>query len=247
VRRAWAQLYFELFPYRRPHATIPIRPSQQPSRMTIPIQPSHTTFSKDDSHTTISIRLCSHTTLSTTIPARVSSYDHARTMPFMFPSQASIQTTIPIRPPFPYNDYPHTTMPMRSTPYDRFHTTIHTRPSTHDHPHTTIHTRPSTHDHPHTTIHTRPFTHDHSHTTIHTRPSTHDHPPTTAYQSSSSRFRAVYRMCLVCPPPPSLTHHHPRILSPTTRHWNGGGLTGKPKLGRNRTENVNVQCDATPH
>jgi hypothetical protein len=165
VRRAWAQLYFELFPYRRPHATIPIRPSQQPSRMTIPIQPSHTTFSKDDSHTTISIRLCSHTTLSTTIPARVSSYDHARTMPFMFPSQASIQTTIPIRPPFPYNDYPHTTMPMRSTPYDRFHTTIHTRPSTHDHPHTTIHTRPSTHDHSHTTIHKRPFTHDHSHTT----------------------------------------------------------------------------------
>jgi hypothetical protein len=156
VRRAWAQLYFELFPYRRPHATIPIRPSQQPSRMTIPIQPSHTTFSKDDSHTTISIRLCSHTTLSTTIPARVSSYDHARTMPFMFPSQASIQTTIPIRRPFPYNDYPHTTMPMRSTPYDRFHTTIHTRPSTHDHPHTTIHTRPFTNDHSHTTIHKRP-------------------------------------------------------------------------------------------
>jgi hypothetical protein len=150
-------ILFRTFPYRRPHATIPIRPSQQPSRMTIPIQPSHTTFSKDDSHTTISIRLCSHTTLSTTIPARVSSYDHARTMPFMFLSQASIQTTIPTRPPSPYDHHSHTMIiPIRRCPCGQPHTTGFIRPFTHDHPHTTIHTRPSTHDHPHTTIHTRP-------------------------------------------------------------------------------------------
>jgi hypothetical protein len=148
-------------------------------------------------HTTISIRLCSHTTLSTTIPTRVFAYDSPQTTPLKRPSQTT-PTNDPLKRPFQRDHshttirlrYPHNTIPIRPFPYDHSHTTIPIRRSPYGHPHMAT----LIHDHSHTTILTRPFSHDHSHTTILTRPLSHDdhlfthHPRTLLRQAIRRRW-----------------------------------------------------------
>jgi hypothetical protein len=185
--RGMGSVVSRTFPYRCSHAIIPTRPSQKPSRTTIPLRArpydhQHTTlFSYDSfhdhSHTSLRIRLPSNDSPQTTFSngpvgrgGRPFQRDHSH-------------TTIRLR-------YPHNTIPIRPFPYDHSHTTIPIRRSPYGHPHMAT----LIHDHSHTTILTRPFSHDHSHTTILTRPLSHDdhlfthHPRTLLRQAIRRRW-----------------------------------------------------------
>jgi hypothetical protein len=176
--RGMGSVVSRTFPYRCSHAIIPTRPSQKPSRTTIPLRArpydhQHTTlFSYDSfhdhSHTSLRIRLPQNASPQTTF-----SNDPHKRPPQTTPSNDHSNATIRIRPsvydiltiPFPY-DHSHTTIPTRPSPYDDPLTVTLIWPPSY----TTILTRPFSHDHSHTTILTRPFSHDHSHTTTTSSP-----------------------------------------------------------------------------